>query len=317
MELKGRKSLLEQLKRPVKAGRAAHAMIFAGPSGSGRHSAALWMAQGFNCLEAPEKRPCGRCPECRRMLSGSANELIEIEPDGESARSIKIETARALIERISIRPEGRVKCVIIREADKMTIDAQDALLKTFEEPPPYVAFFLITERPTALLPTVRSRCVTLRFAPLKMDEVRSYLIRQQNLLPDEAERLAHLSGGCIGKALLWISDARLNQWHDKICEVFKDFAAPKDVARAGAALGAIAPKPAQKAAFASFLSAMLELSAGELMRQKPKTQLAGILLQNGLDAEKLLSAIMEFNRLRAANINIQYAVDALLYGIVM
>ncbi len=317
MNLKGRKSLLEQLERPVKAGRAAHAMIFAGPSGSGRHSAALWMAQSFNCLEAPEKRPCGKCPECRRFLAGSANELIEIEPDGESARSIKIEVARALIERISIRPEGRVKCVIIREADKMTIDAQDALLKTFEEPPAYVAFFLITERPTALLPTVRSRCVTLRFAPLKTDEVRSYLIHQQNLDPEEAERLACLSGGCIGKALLWKSDAHLSAWYDKICEVFQDFAAPKDVARAGAALSTIAPKPAQRAPFTAFLSAMLELSAGELMRGTPKTQLAKCFRKNALNAEKLLTAIMDFNRLRAANINIQYAVDALLYGMVM
>ena len=139
------------------------ASIFAGPSGVGKRAAALAVAQALNCLEPVGGDSCGTCAACTRIARGVHPDVVIVEP-GDSG-NIKIEPIRDAIDRTGFKPfEGRRRVVIVNEADAMVPQAQNALLKTLEEPPPSSIFILVTARPDSLLATVRSRCIRLWFA---------------------------------------------------------------------------------------------------------------------------------------------------------
>jgi len=152
-------------------------LIFAGPAGSGKRQTAGAIAQALNCLEPVleegadfEVDACGTCLACTRIARGIHPDVLLVEPG--PAGSIRIDQVREIIDRAAYRPfEGRRRAVIIDQADAMQSAAQNALLKTLEEPPPSSVFMLITARPDALLPTVVSRCPRLRFPPLVSEQI--------------------------------------------------------------------------------------------------------------------------------------------------
>ena len=149
---------------------------------------------------------CGTCAVCRRIARGTHPDVMSIEP-GESG-SIKIEQVRAAIDRANYRPfEGRRRVTIIDPADALVVQAQNALLKTLEEPLPASVFVLVTSRPDTLLPTVRSRCAHLRFGPLQVLEVASVLERTHGYSQDEAQTAAAASDGSVRRALDLEADA--------------------------------------------------------------------------------------------------------------
>src|SRR5262249_24546682 len=136
-------------------------LIFAGPQGVGKRLTAVALAQALNC----EQGGCGACPVCARIARGVHADVLVVEP-GDSG-TIKVDQVREAIDRTAYRPfEGRRRVVIVDEADALVPEAQNALLRTLEEPPPASVFVLIPARPEMLLPTVRSRCQRLRFGPL-------------------------------------------------------------------------------------------------------------------------------------------------------
>ena len=149
--------------------------------------AAVALAQLMNCLSLPpaggsetvsDRRPdaCGACASCKRIARGVHADVLLIEPGDTGA--IKIDQVRDAIERSAYRPfEGRRRVVILDDADAMNPDAQNALLKTLEEPPAASTFVLVTSRPDMLLPTVRSRCQRLRFGRLSPADVAAVLMR--------------------------------------------------------------------------------------------------------------------------------------------
>ncbi len=298
--------LLEQLNRQVNAGRSVHALIFEGPEGTGKHTAARWMAQGLNCT-AHGKKPCGRCASCRRFDDGNAPELLRLEPDGETKKSIKIEAARALLDEVYLKPEGRVKCIVVSHAELMTVQAQNALLKTLEETPEYAVFFLLTDRSSALLPTIRSRCACLRFAPLREQEVEDFLL-SQGFEGQSAKEAALLSGGSIGRALEIARDPSIQSAYNKLCDAFKEFMSLKDVSAVSAQLTQEKIRP-------DFLADALEKSASELLRGQARLRLSKQLQLHGHDGARLMKAVITFNQMRSASINPQYALDMLLYNI--
>ena len=181
----GHRRTVQLLARSVGAGTLPQSLIFAGPSGAGKRLTALALAQALNCLapqvsdrdlleaNVPEANlletnlleidACGRCAACRRIARRVHPDVLVVEP-GESG-SIKVDQVREIVERTAFRPfEGRRRVVIVDEADRLVPAAQNALLKTLEEPSPSSLFVLVTSRPNVLLPTVRSRCIQLRFA---------------------------------------------------------------------------------------------------------------------------------------------------------
>ena len=196
--------MLELLARATARGTLPPSLIFAGPEGVGKRLTATALAQALNCdkpIDVDGSRDaCGACAPCRRIARGVHADILVIEP-GDSG-SIKVDQVREAIDRSAYRPfEGRRRLVVVDEADALMPEAQNALLKTLEEPPPASVFVLITSRPDVLLPTVRSRCQRLRFGPLTPGEVADVLIRDHQVAPADAHAAAAAADGSVGRAL--------------------------------------------------------------------------------------------------------------------
>jgi DNA polymerase-3 subunit delta' len=205
-DLAGHRRVLDLTARAAVRGSLPPSLIFAGPDGIGKRLAAISLAQLFNCLSpAPgdeESAPdaCGHCTVCRRIARGVHADVLTIEP-GDTG-SIKVDQARAAIDRSAYRPfEGRRRVVIVDDADAMEASAQNALLKTLEEPPAASTFVLVTSRPDLLLPTVRSRCQRVRFGPLSPADVARLLMRDHGFAENDAHAAAALAEGSLARAL--------------------------------------------------------------------------------------------------------------------
>jgi DNA polymerase-3 subunit delta' len=211
-DITGHRHLLDLIARAASRGTLPPSVIFAGPRGVGKRRAAIALAQLMNCLTVREgvdsaaADACGTCASCKRIARGVHADVLVIEP-GETG-AIKIDQVREAIERAAYRPfEGRRRVVIIDDADMMNADAQNAVLKTLEEPPAASTFVLVTSRPDVLLPTVRSRCQRLRFGRLSPADVAAVLMRDHKHSQADASAAASLSDGSIGLALEGGSDA--------------------------------------------------------------------------------------------------------------
>jgi len=204
-DIVGHRRLVSLLSRATARGTLPPSLLFAGPSGVGKRRVALAIAEAVNCLKPRasaelERDACGECASCKRIARGVHLDVIVIEP-GDSG-SIKIEQVRDVIDRADYRPfEGKRRVVIIDEADALVPAAQNALLKTLEEPPSASIFVLVSSMPDALLPTVISRCPRLRFAPLSIAEVTSALIEGHGYAESDARAAAADADGSIGRAL--------------------------------------------------------------------------------------------------------------------
>ncbi len=206
----GHRPLLESLARASARGTLPPSLIFSGPDGVGKRTTAVALAQLLNC-ERPVaweegQTACGECSACRRIARGVHADVLVIEP-GDTG-SIKVDQVRDAIERAAYRPfEGRRRVVIVDDADAILPEAQNALLKTLEEPPPASVFVLITSRPDMLLPTVRSRCQRLRFGPLAAAEIAHVLMHDHKVPSVEAHAAAVAADGSLGQALDTIEGA--------------------------------------------------------------------------------------------------------------
>jgi DNA polymerase III subunit delta' len=205
-DIVGHRPLLRLLARSIRRGTLPPSLIFSGPEGVGKRLTALATAQALNCLspdsgtgEGFEFDACGTCAACRRIARGVHPDVSVLVP-GETG-SIKIEQVREAIEQAAYRPfEGKRRVVVIDEADALVPQAQNALLKTLEEPGPASVFILLSARSDALLATVRSRCSRMRFGRLAESEVASLLARA-GCSEREARAVASLGDGSIGRAL--------------------------------------------------------------------------------------------------------------------
>ena len=211
-----------------------HAVILSGPQGSGKFTLTQMIAKTMNCLQCPvtDGLPdfCGVCPNCTRIAEADALEdrfaeaveareslrdadkretriLVQIHPDvtvippDPPQMLVKVDQVRHVIREIYYRPtEGRRRVYIFSEADFMR-EAANSLLKILEEPPDFATIFLLTDNPSALLPTIRSRCMQLRLAALPLEIVENYLAAARpELKPRERALVARLCGGGLGRA---------------------------------------------------------------------------------------------------------------------
>ena len=193
------------LSRAIARDTLPPALLLAGPAGVGKRRVALALAQAINCTapqstDGLERDACGACASCRRIARGVHPDVVLLEP-GDTG-TIKIEPVREIIVQAGYRPfEGRRRVVIIDEADALVEPAQNALLKTLEEPPPASIFLLVSSLPDALLATVRSRCPRLRFGPLSPGDVAAVLVRDHDYAEAEAHAAAVDADGSVGRAL--------------------------------------------------------------------------------------------------------------------
>ena len=194
----GQSAHIAQLQSDFAAHSFVHAYLFAGPRGTGKKSVAKLCAMAAVCRG--EKKPCGVCGPCRRVLADTHPDVHSVE-SAKGKQSIGVDVLRGVIEEVSVRSfEDGAKALIFPEADKMTAQAQNCLLKTLEEPPQDTVFFLVTDQPAALLPTIVSRCRTVRFHPLAVEDAAKRLTAL-GMDPEQARRRARMADGCVGQAL--------------------------------------------------------------------------------------------------------------------
>jgi len=187
--------------------RLSHGYIFDGPAGIGKSSMALWVAAHLFCES--EKKPCGLCPGCVRLATDNHPDIMILKPEDGSIKNNQVETFQ---EFLRIKPfAGPAKVGIIEDADTMTPSAQNRLLKTLEEPASGVKLFLITTNFNRMLPTIMSRCQTLRFQGLPLGGIASYLMNHYNVDRVRAEHLGLLSGGSLARALTQMNSETLEE----------------------------------------------------------------------------------------------------------
>ncbi len=203
-EIRGQDAVVERLGLVLARGKLPHALILAGPPGVGKRTTALALAQARLCTEDPT-RGCGRCPECTQVMSGThpdlfVEDLAAARRDRPAAATLSIEQMRRLRSGLAFTPvRGRAKIGLIEPADRLTVDAQNALLKTLEEPPGHATLLLVTTSPRLLLATIRSRCQTWNFSPLP-EPVVSSLLGAEEQDPERRAQAARLAEGSLERA---------------------------------------------------------------------------------------------------------------------
>ena len=190
------------LREHVARNSLRHAYLFTGPQGVGRRTLALRLSQVVNCLQPPEPgEPCGTCRACT-LIGRMQHPDLAVVQAAQLGGTLKVDQIRELQSSLSLTPyEAQYRVAILLRFEEAHISAQNAFLKTLEEPPPRVILIVTAESPERLLPTVVSRCEVIRLRPLPIEEVCQGLQGRWGLPPDQALLLAHLSGGRPGYAL--------------------------------------------------------------------------------------------------------------------
>jgi DNA polymerase-3 subunit delta' len=198
--IRGHDRVCDFLRGAVTSGRLAHALLFAGPDGVGKRLVALACAAWMECATGGADA-CGVCASCRQIAAGSHPD-VQLLAVASGKKEIGVDRIRELKRFMQLRPMlGKSKVTIIDEAASLTVAAQNALLKTLEEPPAHSLLILVASNPDALLATVRSRCQRVRFSPLPVDLVADIVAGAADLDAAAARALAALAEGSPGRAL--------------------------------------------------------------------------------------------------------------------
>ena len=192
---------IEMLQRAIQRDKVVHSYLFAGNEGIGKKWVALQFAKALNCLGEGDRKgdACDHCPACQKVDHHLHPDISIIEPEGQT---IKVDQVRQMQKELMYRPyEGKRRVFILTAADRMAPNMSNILLKTLEEPPLHTVIILLANHPRLLLPTILSRCQTIRFHPLPVPMVRKWLMEEKGLNEGEAHLLASLSEGSPGKAM--------------------------------------------------------------------------------------------------------------------
>lgn len=191
--------ILTRFERIQSQDRLAHAYLFVGPPQSGKSSTVMTLAKIFNCEREGEKGFCGECGSCRKIRAGNHPDILAIEAG--AGETIKIEDIRTLIQRSGLRAfEAKWKVFMIRNAERLTKEAANALLKTLEEPNRQTLIFLTTAVPELCLDTIKSRCHTVHFFGKSPDQLADELIKDLSMDEISAHTLAFFADGSLTRA---------------------------------------------------------------------------------------------------------------------
>lgn len=320
----GHEAVLAVLRSELAQGRLRHAYLFVGPEGVGKRTLVAELARALLCAAA--EPPCDRCRHCLLAAKDTHPDLLTVAPviSGKRVRAgkIKIEAVRQLIYDLSLKPmEARRRVARLLHFDVANDQAMNALLKTLEEPPANVTLLLTAESTEALLPTIVSRCEVIPLRPLPLAVVRDALITRWLVPQDQAELLAHLSGGRLGWAVGLAQDAEaLADRSQKLDELQHLLSAPRVVrfqyAEKLARETSLDRVQATLDVWQSFWRDVLLASAQatvpltNLDRQATIRDLAGRLPPDA--ARKSLAALRRTSELLTRNVNTRLALETLL-----
>ena len=199
---RGQTAALGLIERAIESERPPHALLFVGPDRVGKTTLALDLACGLLCLaDDPTDRPCRDCAACRKVEHGNHPDLHVMAPEG-AGQQIRVAQVQALSAELALLPlEGRFRVAIVQGAQRLNLDAQNAILKTLEEPPPAVMLVLCADDSSSLLPTVVSRCTRVRLGPVDVEVIAAMV--EEAGLGDRARgaALGRLAAGRPGVAL--------------------------------------------------------------------------------------------------------------------
>ena len=220
-EILGNEMVKDHFKKAIANHKISHAYILTGEAGMGRKSIANAFAMTLLC-EKGGSEPCMNCHSCKQVMSGNHPDLIYVTH--EKPGSIGVDDVREQInDTIMIRPySSYYKIYIVDEAEKMTVQAQNALLKTIEEPPSYAVIILITTNQEAFLPTILSRCVQMKLKPLKDFTIKSYLTQNLHIAEKDADICAAFARGNLGKAIHLASSDEFKELFQKVMVLVKN-----------------------------------------------------------------------------------------------
>ena len=197
-QITGHEAAVELLDNSLKNDRLSHAYLFVGPAQVGKMTLAINLAQALNCEK--DDKPCGACSSCQRIMGLKHADVQVIDLGGKT--EVSIDQIRELERYASLKPfEGKSRVFIIDNADFMSSEAANCLLKTLEEPPPFVYMILLSTSEKAILSTILSRCQKLELRPIAISAIEGALIERYGTKPEDAHVLARLSSGCMGWAV--------------------------------------------------------------------------------------------------------------------
>lgn len=216
----GQEQIKEHLQNSISMNKVSHAYIINGERSAGKEFIAKVFAMALQC-EKGETEPCGECHSCKQAKSGNQPDIIFISH--EKPNTIGVEDIRTQINHdIAIRPYSSPRKVyIINEGEKMTAQAQNALLKTLEEPPEYAVILILTTNVDMLLPTVLSRCVVLNMRPVPDQKVKKYLMEQLEVPDYKANICVAFARGNIGKAKMLASSEEFEKVKEEAVTLVK------------------------------------------------------------------------------------------------
>ena len=216
----GHRYIIQYIQDAVQQNKVSHAYILNGQRGSGKKMLANLFAMTLQC-ESGQPEPCGECHSCIQANSGNHPDIITVRH--EKPASISVDDIRTQMNGdIMIKPySSPYKIYIVPEADLLTVQAQNALLKTIEEPPEYAVIFLLTENADSLLPTIRSRCVMLKLRNIKDKLVKKYLMEQLRIPDYQADLCAAFAQGNIGRAIMLAKSEHFNEIKEEAIQLLK------------------------------------------------------------------------------------------------
>lgn len=316
-------AVYDGLMKTLREGTFVHAYLISGVEGVGKRTLAQAMGQYLLCTGEGDK-PCGKCPGCIQVREGNHPDYITVKPGvpinpevDKGLKSIPVDEIRAVNELVGQHTfVGGKRVIVIQRAEKMTPQAQNALLKTLEEPVAGTVFLLVTDAPELLLSTIISRCRALKLHPWP-DKVVLDVLRQHGVNDARAQDALHASGGSIGRALSVAADE--SYWQRR-SEVLKDFFALEgrsDILRVS---GAWKDKRDQSEELLSDVEDIIRTMLLVRLGRRDKSAVSGYpsqwqnMADNGDLAafSQLMDAVQEARRLRGNQVTWQAVVEKLL-----
>ena len=219
-DILGHEQIIAHLQNAIEEDKVSHAYIFNGPEASGKMMLAEAFAMALQC-EGEGKRPCLECRSCRQAADHNQPDIIYVSH--EKPNTIGVDDIRTQINNdIDIKPYSSLyKVYIVDEAQKMNQQAQNALLKTIEEPPAYAIILLLTTNADSFLQTILSRCITLNLKAVKEDKIKEYLMKHYQIPDYQADICAAFSQGNVGKAIQLASSEEFGELKASVLQLMK------------------------------------------------------------------------------------------------
>lgn len=220
-DIVGQEHLREHLENAIKMDKVSHAYIINGEKNAGKEFIAKTFAMALQCENRQGVEPCGECHSCKQALSGNHPDIIFITH--EKPGSIGVDDIRRQVNNdVAIKPyKGPRKIYIMNEGEKMTVQAQNALLKTLEEPPEYTVLLILAANVDFLLPTILSRCVVLNMKPAKDAQIKKYLMETMEIPDYKADICVAFARGNVGKAKLLANSEEFDKVKEEAITLLK------------------------------------------------------------------------------------------------